>query len=111
MNDKLKDIEEKFAAIKASYTADLENKLTSIEEYWHKLSNQGWDSENAKSLHHIIHGLAGSAETFGFPQITKLARHADITFKRINARHPDKMEIAELAKDLNSLISEIRNSY
>lgn len=101
-----KTIQEKLQAVKDAYIADLPVKMERIETLWQSLQQQ-WRSETAETLHILVHGLAGSAETFGLPQVTAKARHADQFLKQLeNHAAPDMLLQQNLHQALQELLAE-----
>lgn len=83
MDDKHAKIQAQLDAVRISYIASLRDKQEAVYTHWNKLKT-GWCAEAFDQLYMVIHGLAGSAETFGFPQITKQARLVVNYFKSLN---------------------------
>lgn len=61
--------------IQASYIEKLPEKLDQIERLWNKLRYFNWSPDALKILHTIVHTMAGSGKTFGFPKISEYAKH------------------------------------
>lgn len=74
MNNTAKEIAEQLAAIAASYRVTLPEKLRQIETAWRYLQEHGWDETRYAQLYHLLHSMAGSAETMGLPELTRSAR-------------------------------------
>ncbi len=74
MTNKAQEIAEQLAAISTSYRATLPEKLRQIETAWRYLQDQGWDETRYAQLYHLLHSMAGSAETMGLPELTRSAR-------------------------------------
>ena len=83
MDDKRTKIQAQLDAVRTSYIASLINKRESLRSNWDQLKSC-WAADVFDQLYLIIHGLAGSAETFGFPQITQQARTVVNYFKKLN---------------------------
>jgi len=65
-------VEELLAAMRAEYRAALPGKLAAIESLWQGLA-AGTSSELGE-LRRLVHSLAGSAKTFGLPEVGLAAR-------------------------------------
>lgn len=74
MINNAKEIAEQLAAIAASYRATLPEKLRQIETAWRYLQEHGWNETRYAQLYHLLHSMAGSAETMGLPELTCSAR-------------------------------------
>ncbi|MEO7908241.1 MAG: SpoIIE family protein phosphatase [Roseiflexaceae bacterium] len=79
--------------------AELPNKISRAQEIWAQLSGDGWDDDGWQTLHRLVHGLAGSGTTYGFPMLSAAARALDIQLKAIvqEARPPGKRQKEELS--------------
>jgi len=95
-----KNIQQKLAVIRQSYLASLGEKQLAITECWQTLK-QGWDQKTLDDLYLIMHGLAGSAETFGLPEVTQNAR---IIVNRLrplkSGKLPDTRDLTQLEIEL-----------
>lgn len=61
-------------AIRQSYCAALPEKLARIEHLWQSLQRNTGDNTSYEEFYRLLHSMAGSAETFGLPDLTKAAR-------------------------------------
>lgn len=75
-------IQEQFDSLRRSYAARLQEKFAFAEEAWATLKTS-WDAATFADLHRVIHGLAGSGATFGFPAVSTAARAMDNYLKLI----------------------------
>ena len=73
-------IQDRFAALKQDYTNHLPDKLLSIESAWRQYLNSK-DDELLSILQADLHKLAGSGATFGFPNISKIAKILELFVK------------------------------
>ena len=86
------EIEARLAELRSVYLASLAEKREAVVTHWAGLT-QRWQPENYQALYLIIHTLAGSAETFGLPEVTLAARRVVDLFKqhiqhdRLDAHH------------------------
>lgn len=105
------DINAKLARVRESYINSLSDKITQINKLWLALSKK-WDKENYDELHLLVHSMAGSAETFGFPELTAIARQAVNKLRKLNTTQDDEnkqilVELNESFRILTLVISEI----
>lgn len=105
MDDKRTKIQAQLDAVRTSYIASLIGKRESIRSNWDQLKSS-WMADKYDQIYLIIHGLAGSAETFGFPQITQQARTVVNYFKKLNPQTaPVSMdEIHEINQEMMKLL-------
>ena len=74
-------IKEQLQAVRASYAARLPNKLDEIDRQWKMLNGADWDAGVAEVLQRLVHGLAGSGSTFGFPLLGEVSRSMEQLLK------------------------------
>jgi len=108
VNDKT--IKEKLEVVKKSYTASLQEKASAIKENLETLCNE-WDQDVLHKLHIIVHGLVGSAETFGFAEITNEARSIVDKLKQLDKNRPPDAKIMEdLTNNITSFTTRLNES-
>jgi CheY-like chemotaxis protein len=69
------DVGQQLRALREDYSRQLSGKLAQIDEVAHA----GLGDEGMASLRFLAHGLAGSGTTFGFPDVSRLARQLELT--------------------------------
>lgn len=75
------EIEQKLQALRDAYAIQLPAKLTEIDSLWEELQGKGWNPEQARILHRLIHTMTGSAPTFGFTRLGTESRNAENLLK------------------------------
>lgn len=103
------NFEEKLAEIRRSYITTMAPKREEIEEYWEALTDK-WDNETQKKLYMIIHGIAGSAETFGFPELTRQARAVIDHLKQQDPSMPDEQFVVKLQPEVSALLKMLESA-
>lgn len=93
--------------LKAEYKLQLPSKLDAITSAWQTLCNQ-WQIETIVSLHRNVHSLIGTSGTFGFTEISKLARVLESRLKPLleekgNTYVPDEDLRQSIHDAINSL--------
>lgn len=89
------DIQARLADIRRSYIASLSPRRQNIIELWDSLQAQ-WDAAAFETLHRLVHSLAGSAETFGFADITQAARLLVDDLRKLEGKPPSLSARAQL---------------
>lgn len=64
-------------------------RIVKIEAGWHDVAGGAWNIAAAKELHLLLHNLTGSAGTFGLPDVSQLARTADLELEALLTAHGD----------------------
>lgn len=80
------DLARQLQALREAYAARLDEKIESVESAWNSFCTLPEGEEKTEALtlaHRLTHSLAGSGATFGFPDISKHARTAEIVLKAI----------------------------
>jgi len=70
-------LEEKLAALQVKFKGQLQERFDAIAVPWQDYL-QGHEPEALKAMHMAAHKMAGSAATFGFAEISKLAKEAEL---------------------------------
>ncbi|NOX76831.1 MAG: diguanylate cyclase [Gammaproteobacteria bacterium] len=81
MNTPKPDIQARLQALREVYAKQLPPKLQSLVKMWETLSESNWNWDIASELYRELHTLAGSASTFGFPEIGQQASIAEHMIK------------------------------
>ncbi|MEN9229521.1 MAG: diguanylate cyclase [Thermostichus sp. DG02_5_bins_236] len=76
-------IQEQVQALRAAYTEKLGERVLQIEQSWDRLVKDDWNLETLRTLHRMVHSLAGSGATFGFVYLGTIARTLEILLTSI----------------------------
>ena len=69
--------EQEMASLRAEYRRDLPATLVEAQSLWRELATGCARPERLIDLQRELHSIAGSAKTFGLPQVTERAREAE----------------------------------
>lgn len=83
MNDRDGELSEAIRALGQLFISRLPVKLAEIEAASQRLLNAPDDRDAQTLLHRVLHTMAGSAGTFGFPQIGDRARDLELKLKTL----------------------------
>jgi HPt (histidine-containing phosphotransfer) domain-containing protein len=100
------DIQAQLQAIRASYCASLPEKLARIELLWRQLQQDQSNKVIYEEFYRLLHSIAGSAETFGLPELTRAARSIVQQLKHTN----DITALTAVSEDLGVLSELIREA-
>jgi HPt (histidine-containing phosphotransfer) domain-containing protein len=101
------DTQAKLELVRLSYLASLQNKRDAIHENWQQLA-KSWTPENFDALYIILHGIAGSAETFGLPEVTQEARELVDKLKLLSKSSPPEQATQDnLAHGLDNFLTHL----
>lgn len=67
----------KLAEFRAQYLKQLDQRLAAIRAAFAGLDPAAWQVEQARTLHRLVHGLTGSAGTFGLAAVSDAARRLE----------------------------------
>jgi diguanylate cyclase (GGDEF)-like protein len=81
LTDRDQELNDALKALAQVYIAKLPAKLEEIVVSTQQFQHDPSDRENYILLHRLLHTMAGSAGTFGFPQMGELARELEKTIK------------------------------
>jgi HPt (histidine-containing phosphotransfer) domain-containing protein len=93
MTNDAKELERKIAEIRASFSGKLNTKLADIKRAQHNLDNAKSVSEAETALNELnmlTHTLAGSAATFGFPDISKISIEFEMMTEQLEPSETDQ---------------------
>lgn len=103
MNDKSDTIQDQMAKLRATYAGQLPGKLNDLLEQVEIIST-GTDphvrSETLSVICNIVHKLAGSGATFGFAEVSKVARRIEDFCISLEGNGSDNSNVAETLTDL-----------
>jgi diguanylate cyclase (GGDEF)-like protein len=71
------ELAEEIAKVRQQYLESLPTKASDINALWNELIVSGWSKGKVTTLGFELHSLSGSGQTFGFPQISELAKLAE----------------------------------
>jgi chemotaxis protein histidine kinase CheA len=91
-------LEEKMAALQARFKGQLQERYQTIATPWQDFINNS-NLNLLADVHMAVHKMAGSAATFGFTDISKLAKDAEL------ALDPTIQQGVELDQESIDLIS------
>ncbi|MBC3875772.1 diguanylate cyclase [Undibacterium flavidum] len=81
MDDRDQELNDALQALAQVYIAKLPAKLAEIETSAQRFQADPTDRENFIVLHRLLHTMAGSAGTFGFPDVGDQARDLEVRLK------------------------------
>lgn len=82
MGSRQPTLEERLQELRDAYAAQLPTKLNELFTLWSLLNNEDWDWDIAQDVYRHAHTLAGSAPTFGFDEVGKIARQIEKILKK-----------------------------
>jgi len=75
------DIQQKLRLLQEQYTAAMPGKLSDLSAQWQCLVENRDDEEQFEFVIRQFHTIAGSGTSFGFPEVTQVARDAEKMLK------------------------------
>ncbi|ARG96621.1 diguanylate cyclase [Legionella micdadei] len=104
MDDK---VQQKLNDLIIRYKRNLPAKLNHIQTQWQEILEK-WNSEKVTTLHRDIHSLCGSTGTYGYMELSRIAREAEIFLKNL----PKDKEASETEKNvLSSYLVQLKSAY
>lgn len=92
-------VQEKLKALKADYAAKLPGKLIELSQDWQNYAQTG-DAAALQRLLHAVHGLVGSAASFGFAVLNQPLREFDALLHDCKAQNLPTTEVCTQAQTL-----------
>jgi diguanylate cyclase (GGDEF)-like protein len=95
--------------LKSEYKAQLPERISAIKSDW-QLLNTTWQNERIVQLHRNVHSLIGTSGTFGFNDVSKMARTLEEQLKPLLTHKAEDYKInAELYDAATHIINSIAN--
>lgn len=104
MVNRAAEMQEKMQVLRAAYAAQLPGKIRQIEEACAGFQSR-LDEETLHALHLMVHGLTGSGATFGFSELSQVARVLEEYLKNIISRKTpaNAEDFAEIHRQISGL--------
>lgn len=97
----MNELEQKLAELNKRYGADLGERVEALEIFLSDYTSSG--SEDAlEKLYKGAHALAGSARTFGFPDVSVVAKKLELSARESNDAEILFARLSELKKLISS---------
>ena len=109
MSSPEEQLQSKLAKLKDVFLAQLPEKIESLQSHWNALTEHGWSHDSINAFHLIVHSLIGTSGTFGFTEISNLARELEVLVKAISQQGtaPSKEDIEKTKQAFVTLCSEM----
>jgi diguanylate cyclase (GGDEF)-like protein len=106
LDNKSDTLEAALRALEAVFVLKLPAKLVEIEEALNQLVENSTDVDVSKLLHRLLHTMAGSAGTFGFPEMGLQAKELEARVKPLltGGRWSDA-ELNEFSSDVRAYLA------
>ena len=98
------DVENKLRVLREQYARLLPSKIETLAAKWQSLCAHPDETDLAQNLIHEFHTLAGSGTSFGFPEISHLARLAE---EELRQADPAALARAPLRQTLDDLLAAL----
>ena len=104
-------VQVQLARLRRKYGLALPDKVSAIDTAFAPLLQGPWSEDVANAAYRPIHSLAGSSGTYGFPEISSLARSIEALIKgsldsRTTLPGPQCARIADLMARMRELAAE-----
>jgi HPt (histidine-containing phosphotransfer) domain-containing protein len=77
------EFDTRLADLSERYRASLPIKRANIEQAWHALAGDRIDPLRLENLLRILHRIAGSAPSYGYPEIGRLASELEVRLEAL----------------------------
>ncbi|MES2106534.1 MAG: diguanylate cyclase [Pseudomonadota bacterium] len=107
MSDKSDSLQEKLRALEAVFSAKLPSRLLEMEDALGLFLQDPQNKDHLALLHRLLHTMAGSAGTFGFPEVGTRAREFEGRLKPLfNGETWPRATLSHYASDLRKYFAE-----
>lgn len=73
----MNELSSRLRTLQEEYARRLPDKIEQLEELWHKLLYVDWRTDLFALMQRMVHNLAGSGSSFGFPELGETAARLD----------------------------------
>ncbi len=98
------DVENKLRVLREQYARHLPSKIDTLAAKWQSLCARPDETDLAQNLVREFHTLAGSGTSFGFPEISRLARLAE---EELRQADPATWAHAPLRRTIDDLLTAL----
>lgn len=106
VENKLDSLEAALRALEVMFISKLPAKLIEIEVALNQIVQNSKDTEALKLLHRLLHTMAGSAGTFGFPEMGLQAKALEIRIKPLlTDTRWSEAELEQFSLDVRNFLS------
>ncbi|RMF17930.1 MAG: hypothetical protein D6758_05385 [Gammaproteobacteria bacterium] len=78
----MSSLEEKLAQLSQNYLDNLSGRMADLDSHWRCLT-EAHRSDALRDAMIVVHSLAGSARTFGFPEVSETARALELALREL----------------------------
>ncbi len=105
LNDAQKaDLKSKLKKLQDEYASSIPEKLSEISGHWENYQSDK-DSQSIDQLINCVHKLAGTAKTYGFPDIGALASDAEDKLMSLQDQPNSETQMAASAHAIEKLMN------
>ncbi len=83
MTNSSQEIQAQMETLRKAYLQKLGLRLRKIEGFWNQLTQAEWNWTALRSMHRLVHSMAGSGTTFGFISLSHAAQTLDVLLTAI----------------------------
>jgi len=99
--------------LRTYFAARLPVRLGEIEAAWRETVRQDWsgvDAEALRRFHRLVHSLAGSGATFGYPEVSRAARELERFVEPVSGRGEAPGDPAGFVERVEALLAGLREA-
>lgn len=95
MSELSQEAQDKVAKLKEDYLISLKERLIVLDDCWQLFNSGSYDENTLTTFRTGCHKLAGSAGSFGFDEISRVARSLEKICNGITIKNQNKKEIVK----------------
>jgi len=98
-------VSDALAGLRRQFTDQLSTRLQTIRDQFRRLDPAAWRVEDLEAVHRLVHGLTGSAGTFGMQSVSDVARVLEVRLAALlkTGIPPDAAAWTAIAADMDRL--------
>ena len=94
-------------ALRSAYALQLPDKIGQIQAAWHALDKASPAGENLEMLLRLLHNLAGSGASYGFPALSAAARDIDACLRPLAGNGACTPELEQRVSELMARLADV----
>ncbi|BBL71732.1 diguanylate cyclase [Methylogaea oryzae] len=101
------ELQRRLRGLQEEYLQQLPAKIRSLVVAWSSLKDQQWERPLLESVYRLVHGVAGSATTFGLAQVSEAAKELEalLALARVDDFTPDQQYFEDVQSSVLKLVN------
>ena len=90
-----------------AYRQSAPDKMESLDRLWRQAVIDGWQGPSVAQLDALVHRIAGSGGSYGFPDLSAAAKHLELMIKDSDTAVNDSDALAAAFEALREALTDV----